>query len=191
MTRTSDMYPNDVANHMTTAEFRASTLYAGWQTGQQAKRRPRPPKPPAMIVAAPALQVGQVYSMELPFFAPSINHYWEHNRSTGATYIGKRGRVFRKLIADFIMAHQLAGFVGGMWVDVALILCPPTTAVHDCDNYCKSLFDALTKAQFWSDDNQIKSMRVVMGDVTKRGKMTLAVRIHVPTTATAAELLNT
>lgn len=136
----------------------------------------------------PTLKSGQILVLDLPFFAPSVNHYWEQ-RIHGGKFIGKRGRLFIKQIADYVLTNRLAYSVGGQAVDVALILYPPTKAVYDCDNYCKALFDALTRAKFWTDDAQIKTMRVFMRGAVKNGRMDFAVRLHQPNELTAAQQL--
>ncbi len=39
---------------------------------------------------------------------------------------------------------------------VEMHLYPPDNRTRDIDNYSKALFDALTQANFWIDDSQVK-----------------------------------
>ena len=68
---------------------------------------------------------------------------------------------------------------------------PPNRNVpHDCDNYCKAVLDALTKARVWIDDVQVKSIKVVVMPPDGLGKAEVAVRLHGGhTVTTAAQLL--
>lgn len=176
---------------MTTEEFRESPMYSGFQTGQ-AKRtgRPsaRPAIPPRLLVdTEQPIEDGETIIIDLPF-APSVNEYWERAKN-GHVYIGKRGLVFRQKVVELIARQELRGKCGKALVDVALILHPPNNHIHDCDNYCKALFDALTKARFWVDDSQVKLNVVMMGKVLKKGRIEMAVRLHREMPMGAAELL--
>ena len=55
------------------------------------------------------------------------------------------------------------------------ILNPPTLRRYDIDNFCKSLFDALTLAKFWDDDEQITSLSIKKGTKTKGGSIIIKV----------------
>jgi len=80
-------------------------------------------------------------------FPPSVNGYW---RST------RQGVLISEL-------------------EVHLVLCPPTRAKRDLDNFQKALFDGLTHAGIWKDDSQVKRMTVEWGPVTKGGKAEITI----------------
>lgn len=177
---------------MTAEEFRESPMYSGFQTGQ-AKRTSRPSARPAaipprlMVDTDEPIQAGEIIMIDLPF-SPSVNNYWERGKN-GRVYIGKRGVLYRQKVIELIARNELRGKCGKALVDVALILHPPNNQIHDSDNYYKALFDALTKARFWVDDSQVKMNMVLMGNVVKKGRIEMAVRLHAGAVMSAAELL--
>lgn len=176
---------------MTADEFRESPMYKGFKTGQ-AKRTSRPSARPAvsprlMVNTDQPIEDGEIIIIDLPF-APSVNNYWEHGKN-GRVYIGRRGVLYRQKVIELIARHELRGKCGKALVDVALILHPPNHQIHDCDNYYKALFDALTKAKFWDDDSQVKMNVVLMSDVVKKGRIEMAVRLHRGVSMGAAQLL--
>jgi crossover junction endodeoxyribonuclease RusA len=110
--------------------------------------------------------------LQLPW-PPTVNHYWYpiifRGRLRGMR-ISEDGRTFRTEVLCAV--RKALGPVGpkvaGMLrVDVELR--PPTRAKRDLDNYLKALFDALTHAEVWVDDNQIDELTVRRGRVMKGG----------------------
>lgn len=167
-------------------DFKKSPLYGQWIKGGSVGARPAQVKEPEQPVQQ--IQVGEVIELSLPF-CPSVNHYLNHGRH--GTYITKQGRAFIRKVVEYIKMCQLNGRIGSALVDVAVVLHPPSTQVHDADNYNKVSFDSLTKAGFWNDDGQIKLFAVYMGPIVKHGRIDLAVRLHQPIDkkTTAADLL--
>jgi crossover junction endodeoxyribonuclease RusA len=190
------------SNHMTLAEARESGVLALWQPrrtrqnqikGQkQLKGKPTCPnggRHELKDSERPKLKDGEVRSMGMPF-PPSVNNYWCRS-ADGGMHISKKGREFIDTIAALVGSNRWAGLIGNALCDVALMLTPPNRNVpHDCDNYCKAVLDALTKARVWIDDVQVKSIKVVVMPPNGLGKAEVAVRLHRQHGAvSAAELL--
>ena len=89
---------------------------------------------------------------------PSLNGYYRvfKNRQI----ISKRGREYRKAAIAHLHEIGLAGLKLDGRLAVTMTLHPPTLRRFDCDNYQKSLWDSLTHAQFWLDDEQVDIMTV-------------------------------
>lgn len=112
-------------------------------------------------------------SLTLPF-PPSVNTYWRifGNRMI----ISEKGRTFRSAAVAAIVAQMPAGFREiDHDVAVKVMLMAPDRRRRDLDNYQKAVFDSLTHAGFWEDDNQIKRFCVEWGDNTKGGLCTVEV----------------
>ena len=127
--------------------------------------------------------------LHLPW-PPSINHLYEPSAG-GGKHIGKTGKAYIRRVAELVMVNRLVGMVGSALIDVVMVLHEPDNGhVHDSDNYRKCLFDSLTKAGFWSDDQQIKLDLTVMGEPVKHGSVELSIRLHKPQAAfDAAKLM--
>jgi crossover junction endodeoxyribonuclease RusA len=54
-------------------------------------------------------------------------------------------------------------------------LYPPDKRTRDIDNYSKALFDALTHANFWIDDSQIKKLLTIMHEKSSKKGVELIV----------------
>lgn len=94
--------------------------------------------------------------MELPF-PPSTNAYWR--RSGHHIHISNKGREYRKAVMDEIALLDVPKF-GDARVSVTMQLIPPNLRKYDIDNRCKALFDALTHAGVWNDDEQIDVLKI-------------------------------
>lgn len=106
--------------------------------------------------------------LTLPF-PPSVNGYWRSTRK--GVLISERGRIFRSnALASIYQQLRCRPPALLTELEVHLVLCPPSRAKRDLDNFQKALFDGLTHAGIWKDDSQVKRMLVEWGPVTKGGK---------------------
>lgn len=112
------------------------------------------------------------YDFELPF-PPSINGYWRTFRNR--QIISKRGRDYRALAVEAMQSLNLHGENLTERLSVRLKLHPPTLRKYDCDNFTKAVFDALTHALFWQDDEQVDRLTIIKGDKVKGGKVVVYV----------------
>ncbi|KAB8307607.1 RusA family crossover junction endodeoxyribonuclease [Rouxiella chamberiensis] len=111
--------------------------------------------------------------LTLPF-PPSINGYWRSTRK--GVLISERGRIFRSnTLAAIYQQFRSRPPALLTELEVHLVLCPPTRAKRDLDNFQKALFDGLTHAGIWKDDSQVKRMTVEWGPVTKEGKAEITI----------------
>ena len=108
------------------------------------------------------------YEFTLPW-PPSVNA-WK-NPFRNRMILTKRGRDYRKLVLSEAERLGLAGELIEGELTVKLVLNPPTLRRYDVDNFSKSLFDALTCAKFWVDDEQVIEMNVKKGVKTKGGNV--------------------
>ena len=100
---------------------------------------------------------------------PSINGYWRTFRNR--QIISKRGRDYRKKAIQHIKDLGLLDKRVSGPVHVSMVLNPPTLRKYDVDNFNKALFDALSHAGFWLDDEQVNLLQIVKGKKVKDGNV--------------------
>lgn len=138
---------------------------------------PKPPKPfktelakqaerPIILDAPTAAAI----HLDLPL-PPSINHYWRH-RIAGRVgkqfiqiYVSEEGQDFIRKV-DRMVLEQI-GFHRPTLerVRVLIQISYRDRRAIDLDNRVKPLFDALTQAGIWKDDEQVDDFRVVRGPI--------------------------
>lgn len=115
------------------------------------------------------------YEFEMPW-PPSVNVWKTPFRNR--MILTKRGREYRKNALDRLVELGLSGELIDCKVKVSLVLRPPALRKYDIDNFCKSLFDALSKGGFWLDDEQVYSLSIIKGKKIKDGKVLIKVEEH-------------
>lgn len=100
------------------------------------------------------------YEFTMPW-PPSVNSWTRAFKSR--MILTKRGRDYRVLAIEHLNSIGLSGEMIKDNVAVSLVLNPPSARCYDIDNFCKSLFDAMSKAEFWEDDNQITELHIKKG----------------------------
>lgn len=114
------------------------------------------------------------YKFMLPW-PPSINGYWRAFRNR--QIISKRGRDYRALAIKYMQSYQLDNKALSGRLQVRITLEPPTLRKYDIDNFCKAVFDALTHAGFWIDDEQIDRLVIEKAPKRKGGNVTVEVSV--------------
>jgi len=122
-------------------------------------------------------------------FPPSVNTYWRAPNSgplKGRHLISAKGRAFQSAACAAII-EQLRRLPkpSSEAAAVDIVLFPPDKRRRDIDNYNKALFDALTHAGVWEDDNQVKRMQVEWGPITPGGKVDITITKYEPAGAAA------
>ncbi|MEW5249933.1 RusA family crossover junction endodeoxyribonuclease [Microbulbifer sp. 2201CG32-9] len=79
------------------------------------------------------------------------------------TYYSATYKNYMALLDEAIPAHT-APFTGNVHVDVEFVCHRPKTTkrinpLGDIDNYCKAIFDAITKKGYWADDDLIVDLQ--------------------------------
>lgn len=111
------------------------------------------------------------YRISLPW-PPSNNRYYRHNR--GRTHISKEGETYRDRVAQIIKDEMLdIGITASVKIRIECHM--PDRRRRDLDNLQKAAFDALTKAGFWQDDQQVDDYRVKRMPVVKGGRLELTI----------------
>lgn len=113
--------------------------------------------------------------LELPF-PPSVNTYWRHptkGKLAGRHLISEKGREYRLLVFSVVLNNQYMTITSPVRVDMEVQM--PDKRRHDLDNIPKAVFDALTHAKVWGDDNQVIDFRVWKSENTKGGKIILKI----------------
>ncbi len=62
-------------------------------------------------------------------------------------------------------------------VSVVVKMYPPTNHRRDIDNYLKAPFDALTYANIWKDDDQVKHADITWCEVVKGGRFEITISL--------------
>ena len=114
-------------------------------------------------------------SLVLPF-PPSVNACWRTVR--GTMIISEKGRKFRAnaiaAVYDQLRKRPIAITEN---VSVIVKMYPPTNHRRDIDNYLKAPFDALTYANIWKDDDQVKHADITWCEVVKGGRFEITISV--------------
>lgn len=114
------------------------------------------------------------YEFTLPW-PPSVNVWTRVFK--GRKILTKRGREYRKSVAEAMESLKLSQESIQEPLAVSLVLNPPTLRKYDIDNFTKSLFDALTHCGFWGDDEQVIRLLIEKGEKTPPGNVQVKVNI--------------
>lgn len=114
------------------------------------------------------------YEFTMPY-PPSVN-VWK-TPFKNRMILTKRGRDYRTEALKALNELGLTNEGLESKVSVHLVLNPPSNRRYDIDNFCKSLFDAMSKANFWVDDEQIYSLSIKKGVKTEGGNVQVSVTI--------------
>ena len=114
------------------------------------------------------------YDFTMPW-PPSVNAWKSPFRNR--MILTKRGREYRANALARLKELGLDDEQITQGVSVSLILNPPTLRRYDIDNFCKSLFDAMTLAKFWNDDEQIQELKIQKGGKKKGGYIEVSVNL--------------
>jgi crossover junction endodeoxyribonuclease RusA len=104
--------------------------------------------------------------LTLPF-SPSVNSLYRTFK--GRMILSKRGRQYRTDSLAAILSQERQKFTGRVAVEFKLY--PPDRRRRDIDNSIKGLFDTLTHAGIWNDDEQVDDLRVIRCECVPGGKV--------------------
>ncbi|MBP6083539.1 MAG: RusA family crossover junction endodeoxyribonuclease [Providencia sp.] len=114
-------------------------------------------------------------SLILPF-PPSVNACWRTVK--GKMLISAEGRKFRaNAIAAVYEQLRRRPIAITENVSVVVKMYPPTNHRRDIDNYLKAPFDALTYANIWKDDDQVKHADITWCEVVKGGRFEITISL--------------
>lgn len=119
-------------------------------------------------------------SFRLPY-PPSTNAIWKSRvigkgrKAFVSTYLTKVGVQYRRDVQAAIL--ERFGVIKPLRcrLSVRLVVVPPDRRRRDIDNTIKSVFDSLTHAGVWVDDEQIDRIEVIRGPVTKPGWLDVSI----------------
>ena len=114
------------------------------------------------------------YEFTMPW-PPSINGYWRTFRNR--QIISKRGRQYRDAVYAEATKLGLLNELIDKKLSVSIVLNPPTLRKYDVDNFNKALFDGLTHAGFWVDDEQVQKLTIAKGEKIKDGNVKVKVNL--------------
>ena len=103
---------------------------------------------------------------------PTVNTYWR--RWNGRTLVSAEGRAYRNHVA---LAVRVLGADRGLAgrLEATIDLFPPDRRRRDIDTLNKALLDALQAGGVYRDDNQIVALHVYRRDITKGGRVEVAI----------------
>jgi len=84
----------------------------------------------------------------------------------GRVHVTREAREYRARLEETVKAARDVGklpptpILGD--VNVCMAFYPADRRLRDIDNLCKNVFDAMTKAKAWGDDNQVTRLYLVM-----------------------------
>ena len=94
-------------------------------------------------------------------FPPSVNTYWRNFQ--GRMLISKKGREYRKAVADEILIQKGNKHYKGK-IKLTIEAWRPDNRKRDLDNLLKAPLDALTHAGVYVDDHLIVDLRIFWAD---------------------------
>jgi len=104
-----------------------------------------------------------ILNLPLP---PSVNSYRTIFR--GRMGITKAGREFKAKVSDYVVDYRVPK-LGDSRLEMKVVLYPRDKRKQDIDNRIKALWDALTDAGVFDDDEQIDVLLVERGEIKKGG----------------------
>lgn len=104
-----------------------------------------------------------VLNLPLP---PSVNSYRTIFR--GRMGISKAGREFKEKVSDYVVEYRVPK-LGSERLEMKVVLYPRDKRKQDIDNRIKALWDALTDAGVFDDDEQIDILHIERGEIKKGG----------------------
>ena len=113
------------------------------------------------------------FEITLPF-PPSVNAMWRS--INGRTILSKRGREYRAFALAILDGTLAPSEMLIEHLEVTIHLFPPTARKYDVDNFTKALFDALTHAKFWEDDELVYKMTVIKCEKKEGGLAILYIK---------------
>lgn len=111
--------------------------------------------------------------LTLPF-PPSMNAYIRHSK--GMHFPTAKAKQFRRDVQVLVQQEHVKPMLERLHVTVRLYA--PTRQQRDIDNYCKPLLDALQLAGCYLDDEQIDTLLIERGPITKGGGVTVLIIAH-------------
>jgi crossover junction endodeoxyribonuclease RusA len=117
----------------------------------------------------------KVMTLRLPF-PRSVNTYWR-NIGRGRTILSKAGRQYKLDVLAAVLDQCGKVKPINSRVSVSVWLYPPDKRRRDLDNHAgKALFDSLTSAGVWADDELIDRLRVYRGGIVPNGLAVVRIR---------------
>jgi crossover junction endodeoxyribonuclease RusA len=104
-----------------------------------------------------------VLNLPLP---PSVNSYRTIFR--GRMGISKAGRAFKEQVSDYVAEYRVPK-LGAARLEMRVTLYPRDRRKQDIDNRIKALWDALSDAGVFDDDEQIDILHIDRGDIKNGG----------------------
>lgn len=116
------------------------------------------------------------YEFVLPW-PPTVNHWHQPVKmGKGVRVIkSKKARDYESLVIEVMTALNLDSEALEGKLIVSLTLNPPTLARYDIDNRTKGVFDGLSAAGFWLDDEQVTKLIIEKGEKQKGGNVLVKV----------------
>lgn len=108
--------------------------------------------------------------LTLPF-PPSVNTYWRN--FNGRMLISKKGREYRKAVADEILIQKGNKHLKGK-IKMTIEAWRPDNRKRDLDNLLKAPLDALTHAGVYQDDQLIVDLRIFWAE-DQAGKLKIKI----------------
>lgn len=116
-------------------------------------------------------------SITLPW-CPTVNHTWR--LAGGRLILDKRVEAFRKKVAGRVNFLRAKRSIPSRAIEsdcmVMLEYMPPDRRRRDIDNGVKAVFDALTHADVWKDDSQVKLLLSFFGRTVKGGAVNVLIQ---------------
>lgn len=104
-----------------------------------------------------------ILNLPLP---PSVNSYRTIFR--GRMGISKAGRQFKEQVSDYVAEYRVPK-LGNKRLEMKVVIYPRDRRKQDIDNRIKALWDALTDAGVFDDDEQIDVLHIERGEIKKGG----------------------
>lgn len=120
-----------------------------------------------------------IRNLRLPW-PPSLNKIWRgKKKGKGGVFLSERALNFRRQATFAVslarMARRIPSAPVACRVAVRLAFFPPDGRLRDLDNLPKSVFDALTHARVWVDDQQVRYIESWFGPKVKSGAVVLSI----------------
>jgi len=90
--------------------------------------------------------------------------------------ISKAGREFKAQVSDYVVEYRVPK-LGNARLEMKVVVYPRDRRRQDIDNRIKALWDALSDAGVFNDDEQIDVLHIERGEIKKGGGVLVYIEI--------------
>jgi len=118
----------------------------------------------------------QQFRFAMPW-PPTVNHWHQPIKMGKSVRVikGSKAREYEKTAVAHLVKNGLSDLNLTAKMQVVMVLHPPSNRKYDIDNRTKGIFDSLSAAKFWVDDDQVVGLQIYKAQKVQGGKVVVIV----------------